>query len=221
MIGFLVTLGYLGRLTPGRYRIETPVGVVGATLHDGSRVTIVNVPAYRYRADVSVAVPNYGPVRGDIAWGGNWFFLVKDSTERIALDNVERLGTVTKQIERALHEQKITGKDGARIDHVELFGSGDAVNADSQNYVLCPGGAYDRSPCGTGTSAKLACLAAEGTLKPGQVWRQASILGSVFETSYERGDGDTIIPHITGRAFLCAQARILIDADDPFRFGIR
>ncbi len=221
MIGLLVTLGHIGRIIPGKYRIETPVGIVAATLHDHSRVTIVNVPAFRYRASVAVDVPDYGRVEGDIAWGGNWFFLVKNSSERISLDNAPRLTTVTLMIDSALADQGITGEGGARIDHVELFGSGAAVGADSQNFVMCPGGAYDRSPCGTGTSAKLACLAADGMLAPGQVWRQAGILGSVFETYYERDAGRAIVPHISGRAFICAHSRILIQADDPFRFGIR
>ena len=221
LIGLMVTLGHMGRIAPGRFQIETPVGIVTATLHDRSRVTIVNVPAFRFRANVSVDVADYGRVEGDIAWGGNWFFLVKNSPERIALDNVTRLTCVTKMIEAALAEQAITGEGGARIDHVELFGSGAAVGADSQNFVLCPGGAYDRSPCGTGTSAKLACLAADDMLLPGQVWRQAGILGSVFESYFERSVDNRIIPCISGRAFICAHSRLMIQADDPFRFGIR
>lgn len=221
MIGFLVTLEFLGRIKPGSYRIDTPVGVVGATLTADSQVSIVNVPAYRLRANVEVDVADYGRVRGDIAWGGNWFFLVKQTPERIALNNVERLSDVTRRIERALHEQGITGKEGKRIDHVELFGPGHSTNADSQNFVLCPGGAYDRSPCGTGTSAKLACLAADGDLAPGQIWRQAGILGSVFECSYEAGPGESVIPRISGRAYICARTRLIVEADDPFAFGIR
>jgi 4-hydroxyproline epimerase len=221
LIGLMATLGHCKRITPGSYQIETPVGVVTATLHDHSRVTIANVPAFRFRSNVVVDVPEYGEVEGDIAWGGNWFFLVKNSTERIALDNAPRLTEVTKKIDAALIAQGITGKGGARIDHVELFGSGTAVDADSQNFVLCPGGAYDRSPCGTGTSAKLACLAAEGQLSPGQVWRQAGILGSFFEARYEINPEGSIVPFITGRAFICAHSRILIQADDPYRFGIR
>lgn len=220
-IGLVVTLGYLGRISPGRIAIETPVGIVTATLHDTSRVTIANVPAFRYRSNVELEVDGYGRVVGDVAWGGNWFFLVKNSHERVALDNADALTQVTKKIEAALAQQGVTGKEGARIDHVELFGPGDSVGADSQNYVLCPGGAFDRSPCGTGTSAKLACLAAEGRLQPGQIWRQAGILGGIFETYYEPGPAGTIRPFLTGRAYPCSRGRLLLHPDDPFRFGIR
>ncbi len=220
-IGLMVTLNYLGRIGPGRYRLATPVGDVTATLHDHARVTVENVPAYRFRKQVVVNVDQYGTVEGDIAWGGNWFFLVKETAERISLDNVERLTRVTKMIEVALANSGITGASGERIDHIELYGSGSAVDADSQNFVLCPGGAYDRSPCGTGTSAKLACLAEDGLLQPGQTWRQAGILGSCFEASYERRPDGAIIPFVTGRAFISAHSRLLLQADDPFRFGIR
>jgi 4-hydroxyproline epimerase len=220
-IGFLVTLHHLGRIKPGQHRIATPVGVITTTLHDSARVSVQNVPAYRLRKDVAVDVPRYGRVVGDLAWGGNWFFLVKATAERIALDNVDHLTRVTKQIEAALAASGITGAGGERVDHVELFGDGSAVGADSQNFVLCPGGSYDRSPCGTGTSAKLACLAADGALQPGQVWRQAGILGGVFESFYEPCDGEKIIPTISGRAYVSGRGKLLLQNDDPFRFGIR
>ncbi len=220
-IGLMVTLHYLGRIGLGRYRVATPVGVVTATLHDPARVTVENVPAYRFRKQVIVEVDHYGTVVGDVAWGGNWFFLVKETPERISLDNVECLTRVTKMIEVALAKSGITGASAERIDHVELYGSGAAANADSQNFVLCPGGEYDRSPCGTGTSAKLACLADDGLLQPGQTWRQAGILGSCFDAHYERRADGAIIPFITGRAFISAHSRLLLQADDPFRFGIR
>lgn len=220
-IGFMVTLHYLGRIQPGVHKLATPVGVVTTTLHDAARVSVQNVPAYRLRKDVAVDVPDYGRVIGDVAWGGNWFFLVKETRERIALENVDRLIRITRQIEGALAQAGITGAQGERIDHVELFGDGSAVDADSQNFVLCPGGSYDRSPCGTGTSAKLACLAADGVLKPRQVWRQAGILGGIFESSYEPSDDERIIPSISGRAYVLGRGKLLLQRDDPFRFGIR
>ena len=216
-IGLLVTLHHMKRIAPGKHLIETPVGLITAELHDANRVTVGNVPSYRHRKDVAVEVPGYGNVVGDIAWGGNWFFLVQQHREKLELSNSERLLQVTWQIRQALEAQGITGKDGGEIDHIELFGP--SAVADSRNFVLCPGKAYDRSPCGTGTSAKLACLVADGKLKPGQVWRQESILGSIFEGRV-RLEGEVIHPSITGSAYVTGEARLLLDANDPFRTGI-
>lgn len=219
-IGVAVTLAHLGRIQPGQHKLETPVGDVPFEYHGDHKVTLENVPSYRYRAEVSIEVPEIGTVVGDIAWGGNWFFLVKNYQEPIHIGRVDRLLEVSRAIQRALREQGITGENGGEIDHVELFGEpGDPAN-DSRNFVLCPGGAYDRSPCGTGTSAKLACLAADGKLKPGAIWRQESVLGSVFEGSY-RLEGDRIIPRISGTAYVNAEAVLLLDPQDPFEMGIR
>ncbi len=218
-IGLMVTLGYLGRIQPGEHRIETPVGPVTATLHNDSEVTVENVPSYRAAAHVAVEVPGYGKIRGDIAWGGNWFFLVNEHPLDIRLSNVEKLTDFTWAIRLALREQKITGDDGAEIDHVELYGASKIPGVDSKNFVLCPGKAYDRSPCGTGTSAKLACLYADGKLKPGQAWRQESIVGSVFEGTVVANNG-RVVPRIKGSAFITGDAQIMADPNDPFRFGI-
>ena len=219
-IGLAVTLAHLGRIGPGVHKLETPVGVVTIEYHGENRVTLENVPSYRYRADVQIEIPGCGRLTGDIAWGGNWFFLVKDYSEPIELAHIERLGQVSRAIRRVLETEKITGEDGGEIDHIELFGPpGDPANH-SRNFVLCPGSAYDRSPCGTGTSAKLACLAADGLLAPGAIWRQESILGSMFEGSYRR-DGAKILPSITGTAFVNAEATLLLDPRDPFEMGIR
>jgi 4-hydroxyproline epimerase len=218
-IGVAVALGHLGRIGAGRHRIETPVGVVAFDYDGNHTVSLENVPSYRARGDVPVAVPRLGEVRGDVAWGGNWFFLVKEHGERVAPGNVERLTDVTWRIRQALAAQNITGDNGGEIDHIELFGPPTVLGADSKNFVLCPGKAYDRSPCGTGTSAKLACLYADGKLRPGDVWRQESIVGSVFEGSV-RVEGDRIIPRIAGTAFVTAEATLLLDPDDPFRMGI-
>ena len=219
-IGLAVTLAHLGRIGVGVHKLETNVGVVTFEYHGENRVTLENVPSYRYREDVPVQVPGCGTLTGDIAWGGNWFFLVKDYPEPIELARIERLSDVSRAVRRVLDQQKITGEDGGEIDHIELFGPpGDPANH-SRNFVLCPGSAYDRSPCGTGTSAKLACLAADGKLAPGAIWRQESILGSVFEGSYRRA-GAKIIPSITGTAFVNAEATLLLDPRDPFEMGIR
>ena len=217
-IGLVVSLAHLGRIQPGVHRIETPVGTVQATLHDDRSVSVRNVPAYRYRKAVSLEVPGHGTVTGDIAWGGNWFFLIAEHGQRIAGDNLETLTDYTWAVRQALQAQGIRGEDGGEVDHIELFA--DDAQADSRNFVLCPGKAYDRSPCGTGTSAKLACLAADGKLQPGEIWCQASVIGSQFTASYEP-DGQRIIPTIRGRAHLSAEATLLIEEDDPFAWGSR
>jgi 4-hydroxyproline epimerase len=219
-IGVAVTLAHLGRIGPGTYRLETPVGVVAFEYSGGNTVTVENVVSYRHAAGVSVPVEGVGSVTGDVAWGGNWFFLVCEHAQQLELANVERLTDFTWRIREALTRHGITGADGQEIDHVELFGPSRDPNAHSRNFVLCPGKAYDRSPCGTGTSAKLACLYADGKLKEGETWRQESIVGSIFEGSVRR-DGDKIIPRITGSAYVNAEATLLLDDDDPFRMGIR
>jgi 4-hydroxyproline epimerase len=218
-IGLVVSLAHLGKIGPGVHKIETPVGTVEATLHEDRSVSVRNVPAYRYRKAVELDVPGHGKVAGDIAWGGNWFFLISDHGLRVTGDNLEALTAYSVAVQQALEDQGIRGENGGLIDHIELFADDD--QADSRNFVLCPGKAYDRSPCGTGTSAKLACLAADGKLLPGQLWRQASVIGSQFEGSYENADGGRIIPTIRGRAHLSAEATLLIEADDPFAWGIR
>jgi 4-hydroxyproline epimerase len=217
-IGVAVTLAHLGRIKAGVHSIQTPVGVVKVDLQSANTVTVESVPAYRYQAAVPVDVPGYGAVMGDVAWGGNWFFLV-ESDERLDLEHVDHLTELTWAIRRRLAASGITGANGAEIDHIELFGKPrDAANH-SRNFVLCPGKAYDRSPCGTGTSAKLACLVADGKLAPGEAWRQEAILGTVFEGRVRIEDG-MVIPSITGSAYITAEATLLFDSGDPFQHGI-
>ncbi|MBZ9783391.1 4-hydroxyproline epimerase [Pseudomonas sp. REP124] len=216
-IGLVNSLHYLGHIAPGEHKIDTPVGQVSATLHEDGNVTLRNVPAYRYRQKVAVDVPGHGQVHGDIAWGGNWFFLVSDHGKALHMDHVEALTEYTWAMLKALEAQGIHGEDGALIDHVELFADDD--QADSRNFVMCPGKAYDRSPCGTGTSAKLACLAADGKLAEGDTWIQASITGSQFKGRFEH-EGQRVRPYITGRAYMTADSTLLIDEQDPFAWGI-
>jgi 4-hydroxyproline epimerase len=220
-IGVAVTLAHLGRIGLGLHTIETPVGTVQIELQSANRVSIRNVPSYRHRAGVTVEVPGYGPVTGDVAWGGNWFFLVPGQGKPLTLENEGKLTAFTWAIRQALNGSGITGADGAEIDHIELYAAPhDAANS-ARNFVLCPGNAYDRSPCGTGTSAKLACLAADGKLRPGQSWRQEGILGTVFEGTYTRADeAGSIIPTITGEAYITAESTLIFDSADPFRMGI-
>jgi 4-hydroxyproline epimerase len=219
-IGVAVTLAHLGRIGPGVHTLETPVGVVSFEYHGGNHVTIENVPSYRLAAEVAVSVEGVGVVTGDVAWGGNWFFLVGEHGQELNLANVDRLTDFTWKIRQALKRRGITGRGGAEIDHIELFGPPCDPSADSRNFVLCPGKAYDRSPCGTGTSAKLACLYADGALAEGDLWRQEGILGTIFEGSVRR-DGDRLIPRIAGTAFITAEATLLFDPADPFQQGVR
>lgn len=217
-IGLVASLHFLGHITYGKHLIETPVGDVTAQLHQDGSVSIQNVYSYRYRKAVQVNVPDLGPITGDIAWGGNWFFLVEQSPVAIDYQNIKLLTEVSLKIKQALADQGVCGKDDQEIDHIELFGS--HPNANSQSFVLCPGGAYDRSPCGTGTSAKLACLAADKKLAAGEIWHQASVIGSQFQASFQQADENGIIPTIRGHAYISGKNTLLIDEQDPFRFGI-
>jgi 4-hydroxyproline epimerase len=219
-IGLIATLAYMGRIAAGEHRVETPVGTVGAVLHPNREVTVNNVPSYRSATKVTVKVSGFGEVCGDVAWGGNWFFLMEASGQEITLRNVESLTAFTWAVRQALSANGITGANSQEIDHIEVFGPSKLPGIDGKNFVLCPGKAYDRSPCGTGTSAKLACLYADGKLREGQIWKQESIVGSVFEGSVKVSDGQ-IYPSIKGSAFVNAEADLVLDARDPFCMGIR
>jgi len=218
-IGVTATLAYLGRIGPGAHRLETPVGDVSVTLAENNEVTISNVEAYRYRAHVPVELPGYGVIHGDVAWGGNWFFLIGEHPFKLTLESEPELTAFTWQVRQALSAHGITGANGAEIDHIELFTAAHNPANQSRNFVLCPGKAYDRSPCGTGTSAKMACLVAEGKLKPGESWRQEGILNTVFTGRVEL-DGDRILPYITGSAHVTAESSLIFQPNDPFRNGI-
>jgi len=218
-IGLAVTLAHLGRIKPGVHFVETPVGVVRATLHQDSTVTVANIPSYRLAKNVSVKVEGFGTVAGDVAWGGNWFFLTSDKPVPLVLANVDLLTDFAWRVRQALSSNGITGECGAEIDHIEIIGEASGPFAHSRNFVLCPGKSYDRSPCGTGTSAKLACLYADGKLREGQVWIQESITGSIFEGSVVVRDG-SIYPSIKGSAFVNAEAYLILDEKDPLIWGI-
>ncbi len=217
-IGLVVTLAHLGRIEAGQHRIETPVGIVTAALHPGGEVSVTNVASWREQKALIVNVPGIGPVTGDVAWGGNWFFLVAEHGKNMSLLHVDELTDYCWRVRQALNSQGFP-----QVDHVELFSPPLAPGADSRNFVLCPGKAYDRSPCGTGTSAKLACLAADGKLAEGVPWVQESIIGSSFHASFRWLDRATgkIEPLITGHAFVNAEAKLLLNDLDPFRYGIR
>lgn len=216
-IGLVVTLAHLGCIKPGAHRIETPVGVVITTLHEDGSVSVENVPAFRKAKDVAIEGSGIGKVMGDVAWGGNWFFLVEHHKQTLELSNVGALTDFTWRVRQA-----VNARGFPEVDHIELFGPPVNSWARSRNFVLCPGGAYDRSPCGTGTSAKLACLAADGRLDEGRPWVQESILGSLFTARYRWLDRDkgVIVPTITGTAHVTAEATLLLDERDPFCWGI-
>jgi 4-hydroxyproline epimerase len=217
-IGLIATLEHAGRIGPGDHRIETPVGIVTATLHENGEISVQNVPSWREKKSFSVKIPGTGSIQGDVAWGGNWFFLVQEHGQELSSARTEQLTEFCWQLRQAINAQGFP-----QVDHVELFGSGRTVDADSLNFVLCPGKAYDRSPCGTGTSAKLACLAADAKLQENEVWVQESIIGSTFKGSFTWLDRTTgkVIPRITGEAFVNAEGTLLLDEEDPFCWGIR
>lgn len=219
-VGVVRSLAHLGRIKPGKHRIETPVGEVETELLANGSVLVHNVLSYRYRAAVPVEVPGIGHLEGDIAWGGNWFFLVGDHPFELKLSRYAELVAATQSIRKALSDSGITGKNGALIDHIELFGMPENPENSSRNFVLCPGASFDRSPCGTGTSAKMACLYADGKLAEGEIWRQEGFLGTHFDGSVE-GRGDAVLPTIRGRAWISGEASLIFDRDDPFADGIR
>lgn len=213
-MGVIVTLAHLGRLPPGAHRVETPAGVVSAQWHDSGEVSVENVPAYRQAERVAVNVPGTGAVTGDVAWGGNWFYLVHDERHDLDLANAARLTDFTSRVRKAVNSSGYPD-----VDHVELSGPPRRKGAHSRNFVLCPGDAYDRSPCGTGTCARVACLAADGKLREGEVWVQESITGSAFSATYKM-KGSQIVPTIRGRAFVNGEATLILDPRDPYRYGI-
>src|SRR5690606_9342021 len=198
-------------------RLDTPVGTVGATLHADGSVTIRNVPAYVHALDVTVTVPSIGSVTGAVAWGGNWFFIAHVDTV-LELSNVDALTRATMEILAELAARGITGANGEPIDHVELTGPPSRPDADARNFVLCPGAAYDRSPCRTGTSAGMGVLHARGRLAIGAPWRQESIVGGLFTGRLEQ-DGGRLIPYVRGSAYITAEAKLHFDPADPFIAG--
>ena len=218
-IGLVTTLAHLGRLAPGRHRIETPVGSVLAELTASGRVSVRNVPAYRHLRGLSVELGGGQRVHGDVAWGGNWFFLCADHGQRLEPAALEELISFSWRLRLALEAAGVRGADGALVDHIELTAPSPHAGLDGRNFVLCPGKAWDRSPCGTGTSAKLACLAADGKLRPGEIWRQESLIGSVFECRYEL-EGSSIVPTISGEAWITAETTLLLDPEDPYCWGL-
>ena len=219
-IGVTATLAFLGRIAPGIHRIETPVGVVTVAAENANAVALENIESYRSQAGVSVEVDGLGRIVGDVAWGGNWFFLCEQAPLPLEMDNIPALTDAASRLRAALAMVGIRGAGGAPIDHIEFFGPPTGSAANSRNFTLCPGGAYDRSPCGTGTSARLACLAADGALAPGETWVQESIIGSTYRARYRPGTGGGIVPTIEGESFVVGETVLHFAPDDPYRTGI-
>ena len=220
LIGVVRTLEFLGRIRPGVARFDTPVGTVTAELAADGTVTIENVPAYVHARDVEVDVPGYGRVTGDVAWGGNWFYITHADQVPVEMARVNDLTRFTLAIQDALRAAGITGASGGDIDHIEISAAPARADADCRNYVLCSGGEYDRSPCGTGTSAKMATLHARGELALGVPWRQEGIAGGMFTGWLTAGANGQLVPHIRGTAFITAEATLRFDPRDPFGAGI-
>jgi 4-hydroxyproline epimerase len=219
-IGLITTLAHMGRIGPGQHQIETPVGTVSTLLHTDGRVSVTNVPSYRFRASIPDEVPGLGRFTGDIAWGGNWFFLIGEHPFDLSLANRTELVIASTAIRFALIDSGITGEGGAVIDHIEFFAPPRSPSSSSRNFVLCPGASFDRSPCGTGTSAKMACLYADGKLAPGDIWIQEGILGTFFEGRITGTLNGRVHPEITGQAWVTAESKLLFQNNDPFVDGI-
>lgn len=216
-MGVAVTLLHQGKIGAGIHRFDTPTGVVSVDISSTGTVAVENIRCFRIHQNIELDVPEFGRVTGDIAWGGNWFFLT-DAPRNLAVipENVEALTRFSWTIRQLLNSSGHT-----EVDHIEVFGPpADSGTADSRNFVLCPGKVYDRSPCGTGTSAKLACLFDDGILSEGQIWRQAGILNSIFEGTFSAAPDGGVLPTVTGTAIITAEAELLIDPSEPFAFGI-
>ncbi|MEO8333911.1 MAG: proline racemase family protein [bacterium] len=220
LIGVVRTLEFLGRLKPGKAYFDTPVGTVSAELGEDGSVSIDSVAAKVHARDVEVEVEGYGRVVGDVAWGGNWFFITHADQVPVDMAHVSELMRFTQAIQDAITAQGITGADGGEIDHIEISAPAERADADCRNFVLCSGGEYDRSPCGTGTSAKMATLHGRGELRIGEEWRQEGIAGGLFTGWLSEGDDGALMPHVRGSAFVTADATLRFDPRDPFRFGI-
>lgn len=221
LIGVVETLRHLGRISPGAHSFDTPAGTVQATLEETGDVSFIGVPSWLETKDLELEVPGVGRVRGDVAYGGNWFYLVREPHYDISLERARELTHITALIREALDASGLKGSDGGAVDHVDLFGPPSRPELNSRNFVLCPGLAYDRSPCGTGTSAKMAMLHARGEWPAGKDYLQESTTGSVFSASIvEELPEGKIRSRIRGRAFVNGESTFIFHPDDPFAWGL-
>jgi 4-hydroxyproline epimerase len=224
-IGVAATLAHIGKIGIGTHKIETPVGIVEVTLSDKNTITVRNIDSYRFKKAITLEVEGIGKVTGDIAYGGNWFFMVDDSPTPVLPSNIRGLTEAGIAIREAIYAQGIKGGNDGIIDHIVLYGPALTEKGHTRNFVLCPDDAYDRSPCGTGCSARLSCLAADNRLAPGEEIYQESTIGSGYTLSYELSTSPTapkgsIVPSITGQAFITREATLINNPNDPLKKGI-
>ena len=219
-IGLAVTLAHMGLIDVGTHKIETPVGVVQIELSDANTVTVTNIESRRVHGKAAVRVEGLGTVTGDLAYGGNWFFIVDPSPIPVEPSNIRALTDAAIAVREATIAAGLCGEHGEPVDHVIFQAPSPSEGIHSRNFVLCPDDAYDRSPCGTGSSARLACLAADGLLGPGEEITQESVIGSPYRLSYQPGHNGGVIPTITGQAFVMAESTLIFSKSDPFKNGI-
>ena len=218
-IGLAVTLGARGIIEPGDFRLESPAGVVGVTWHGGGEASFECVPPRRIAQNLALACDDGSRVTGDVATSGLWCYLCRDHGLPVEPTAIPALTARAWSIRRALEARGLSGDGGEVIDHVVLLGPPRDPGNDGRAFVLCPDGAFDRSPCGTGTSALVGCLFEDGILTAGRTWRQESVLGGVYEASIRR-ERDILVPTVRGRAWLTAETTLHFAGDDPYRTGL-
>ena len=214
--------------------LEAPAGIIRATAHLSEpfvvdSVSFKNVPAFLYKKDVTINVPDLGQIKLDVSFGGSFFAIlpIKEVNEKIEPKNSEKLAEVGMKILKAANEQiKVqhpTMPYINTIDLVEMYGEPKSKDATMQNVVVFGDGQVDRSPCGTGTSAKMATLYAKHELGLHEKFVYESILntkftGQVLEET-KVGNQKAVIPEVTGSAYITGFNTLLFDPKDPLSEG--
>ena len=215
--------------------MEAPAGLIRAKVDvkNGKvqSVSIVNVPAFLYKADQQIDLPGYGKITFDISFGGSFFAIVPAKQLNIKLlpENADKLKVLGIKIRDIINKEiKIQHpvlEHIKTVDLVEFFDETDNPKANLRNVVVFGQGQVDRSPCGTGTSAKLATLHAKGKLKQGEKFVYESIASTLFTGEIvgttKVGEYDAVIPQITGSAYITGFCQYVIDEDDPVKHGFR
>jgi len=213
--------------------LEAPAGLVKvrATVENGKvkEITFRNVPAFLYKQDVKINVPEIGEITLDISFGGSFFAIVdaKQLGVKIVPENATKLKDIGLKIRDIVNKeieiQHPTLEHIKTVDLVEIYDEPTNPEATLKNVVIFGEGQVDRSPCGTGTSAKLATLYAKGKIKEGELFVYESIIGTMFKGrvvgTTKVGDFDAVIPEITGSAYITGFNTFVIDEDDPMKYG--